>query len=607
VRILLPVLLVACQSGPPASGGGGDPADDLIAPVDFTPEPLAVSDVALTARAHHGSDQLERGRACVVADFDNDDRLDLYVGNPGDPSLWLRNVTPPGGDLAFEPQQWFAERGLMWGATAGDIDNDGDVDLFAAVGGNEGTDLDRLFRNDGQGRFTDVSEQAGILGSLSDGEPQASASAGATMVDFDADGLLDIWVNVNAVPIGLIDKDNPDDQTGRNILWRNQGDGTFSDHTFTAGLTSKAGTRHSSWLDYDNDGDLDLYENNFKERNALWRNMLRETGEATFEAVTLEMSLGITDLGFPRSSFSSTTADFNQDGWEDIFVFSRGWPASGPHLDGHALFLNAAGKGFVELSAEAGFNAFFDPFLVAGQGASDCGDVEKSDDRELDVLRRGVMGSSIADLNLDGLPDIAVGNGGPQGGMFNQLFLSTGMVQVDFESGSIMVPQYLDGSRWTDFPAAQDPELPAYVGYPYKTHGICMADFDDDGTTEMYVVNGGPQKGIDAEEREPNRMFVFDFGTRQHLKVLPIGDGVNVNRSGIGTRVDATLRRQDGTTWTVTERLRGSNGFSAQHGPELMLGLADAIAVDRLVVSWPDGTESVLTDVSPNQRVVVER
>ena len=607
MRVLMPFWLLAC--GPGEQGPlKGDPADDLLAPVDFDPQPVAVDDVALAAAVHHGAGHLERGRACVVADFDGDSRLDLYVGNPGDPSMWLRNVTEPGGALAFEPQQWLAERGLLWGATAGDVDNDGDVDLFASVGGNEGVGVDRLFRNAGDGTFTDVSEAAGVLGPRVDGMIAATASAGATMVDFDADGFLDIWVNVNAVPVSALEPDNPDSSVGLNVLWRSRGDGTYAGLGVDAGLDNKARTRHSSWLDIDNDGDLDLYENNFQGRNVLWRNLLRESGEATFERVTQELSLAGSDLSFPTSSFASAAADFNQDGWEDIMVFSRGWPKSGPHVGGHALFLNAGGRGFVEVSEASGFNAFFDPYLVAGEGGADCGDVVKSDDRETDVFRLGVMGSTVTDLNLDGVPDIAVGNGGPAGGMYDQLFLSTGLLELDIPGvGPLKVPQYLDGSSWTDSPAEQDPSLPPYGTYPYKTHGMCVADLDDDGMLEMFVVNGGPSFGEDTIEREPNRLFRFDFGVRRSLKLRLIGDGVTVNRSAIGTRVDATLRRDDGTTWTVTDRLRGSNGFSAQHGPELMLGLGDAVSVDLLHITWTDGTTTTLEDLSPNERIVIER
>ncbi|MFT5460783.1 MAG: hypothetical protein ACI9K2_007303 [Myxococcota bacterium] len=608
MREVLLLLLIGCGPGQDGQGNRPDPAADLIAPVDFEPQPFGVVDVALDAGAHHGSSHLERGRACVVADFDGDDRLDLYLGNPGDPSMWLRNVTEPGGALRFEPQQVLADRGVLWGATAGDIDNDGDVDLFASVGGNESSGVDRLFRNDGAGVFTDVSERAGVLGGRDGGLTRVMASAGATMVDFDADGWLDIWVNVNAVPASSIDLDDPDSTVGRNVLWRNRGDGTYGDMAVSAGLTTRARTRHSSWLDIDGDGDLDLYENNFQGRNVLWQNQLAETGDATFVDVTSAFSLAGTDLGFPLSSFASATADMNQDGWEDLIVFSRGWPTTGPHRDGHALFLNAAGRGFVEASGTAGFNAFFDPYLVAGEGGTDCGDVVKTGDRELDVFRLGVMGASVADLNMDGVPELLVGNGGPGGGMYDQLFLSTALVEIEVEGvGRLKVPQYMNGSEWTDAPAPQDPSLPEYGTYPYKSHGMCVADLDDDGAVEVFVVNGGPSFGPDDVEREPNRLFRFDFGTRRVLKVRLSGDGVAVNRSAIGARVDVTVHREDGRSWTLTDRLRGSNGFSAQHGPELIFGLGDAVWVDSVVVGWTDGTSTTLAGIAPDVTVVVAR
>ena len=575
----------------------------LIAPVGFRAEPQRVTDEAPRAGAQRISDSLERGRACVIDDFDGDGRFDLYAGNPADPSGWIRNVTEPGGPLQFEPGAVLTQQGLLWGAAAGDLDNDGLVDLFAAVGGNEGAGYDRYFHNDGDGELTDLAPKLGIRERANPELPRGVSSAGVALVDVDADGWLDIWINVNVVPRAELPKAPKGSSLGRNLLWQNRQD-EFVDVTLAAGLANRALTRHSAWLDIDNDGDLDLYENNFLGNNVLWRNTLRETDQPGFERVTQDFSLEGTDLRYPRNSFASAAADFNQDGWEDLFVFARGWPRGGPHPHGHALFLNVEGRGFVEVSEASGFNAFFDPYMVAGDGGGDCGDLTDAPvDGNLSSL--GVMGASVADLNQDGVPDVLIGNGGPSGGMYDQLWLSEGLVRTEFPGvGSVNVPRFVDGSRWTDWPAAQDEDLPEFPRYPYKTHGMCVGDLDDDGGLEVYVVNGGPSFLVnDLAQQEPNRLFKFDFGDRHWLKVRVTGDGVNVNRSAIGTRVDAVLRREDGTRWTVMDRLRSANGFSAQHAPELLLGLGDAVVVESLTVTWTDGEVAEMRDISPNQMV----
>jgi hypothetical protein len=567
------------------------------------PLPTRATDVGLSSGLQdtiYGG--LKRGRACLAADFDGDGRTDIYFGNPGNASHWMRNVTEPGGSLRFVAGGVLSVDGLFWGGSAGDYDNDGDVDLFVSSGGNERDSVpDKLFRNEGSGAFVDATAVTGVMDGVM---LRNQTGAGAAWVDYDSDGWLDLYVDVNLIRRDLPPGLPPEYRIGQNRLWRNNRDGTFTYASDEVGFTSRRPSRHSSWLDFDNDGDMDLYENNHEDRNILWRNTLRETGVARFVNVTDELSAPTGGgLSATNGTFSSATADFNQDGWEDLIVYSRGRMVGTDFPDGHILFLNMEGRYFLDAANLSGFNTWFDPLDSAGEGPYDC----EPGDSDLDALRElGVMGSSIGDVNLDGLPDIYVGNGGPPAGQYDQLFLTSGLAELSVSGlGTLRVPRYLDGTDFIDFPAPQDPALPRFPSYPYRAHGACMVDLDADGLIELVVANGGPSFMPDSVE-EPNQAFQFTFDEpMQYLAIKLRGDGVRVNRDAVGARVAVTLRRDsDGARWTVYDRVRSRNGFSAQHGPWLTVGLHNADVIEQVEVFWTDGRRTVHA-ASPNERLEI--
>ncbi len=533
---------------------------------------LRVDDISDESRFQDAFlDHFKRGRALLAADFDLDGRIDFYIGNVGEESFVIVSTVGPEGPL-FELGPVLLEGPVAWAAATADYDNDGDYDIFVCVGGNETVGFDVLFQNQrveaGELEFLDVTEQAGVAGPVPEGEtePLEVASAGARWIDYDRDGNVDLYVSVNT---GM---HTPPDHTGRNILWHNNGDGTFTDVTNEVNLgTSLRSSQHSTFLDIDNDGDADLYESNIGEDNVLWRNLLVETGIPDFEDVTAEFSGSPDeDLRFPMKAFASGSADFNSDGWEDIIVFMRG---SGPEIGspypaGHALFLNQGGEDFVNVAHESGLN-----------------------DRYESV--RGVMGCQVGDLNADGFPDVFFGNGGPGGGQFNQLFIT--VPDRDVEQ-----PLFLDRSDLIDFPAPVMQDIPPelYPPYPYRTHGTDIVDVDGDGLLEMAVANGGPAAQPDIV-REPNRLFTFRplGGALPHFfTVQPVGDGVSVSTDAIGTRLALTVSAPGGESWTIHRTLNGGNCFSAQNGFVVHFGLSDADTIHRLDVAWPDGTNETLTE-----------
>ncbi len=545
-----------------------------------------VQDLAVSAQFQGDyTGAFTRGRALVAADFDLDGDLDFFSGNPGDHSFILRQDRR-NGRFGFFVHQILTVDELSWGAAAADYDNDGDYDLYVSCGANEGECYDHLFQNmlmeEGLLRFEDVTETAGIKGPVPDGEtdPIPVASANGVWGDYDRDGDVDLFVSVNIWKGTIMDgplSQHPEDRPlagevadilGRNVLWENNGDGTFTDVTVARGLhLTQRPTRHSTFLDIDNDGDLDLYENNNTDLNVLWRNLLVETGEPVFEDVTAAFSPPGEDLQFPYGSFVSCAADFDNDGWEDIIAFvnnDRETVNGSPYGSGHAYFLNQEGAGFVNVADEVEINNPHIPDL-------------------------GVMGSMVGDLNGDATPDVYIGNGGPSKGQFDQLFLS------DNRPG--MMPHYANRSDLIDFPAPVNPRSRAdYPPYPYRTHGTNFVDIDGNGTLEIAVTNGGPAELPDWV-REPNRLFKFTWPSPiNYVRIRPVGDGVHVSKDAVGTRLRLTVRSPRGDTWNIHRTLYAGQCFSAQNGFALHVLIGPATVIEEAQITWPDGTVDTLTE-----------
>jgi len=532
----------------------------------------------------HG--HFNRGRSLVAADFDNDGDNDFFVGNPGDVSFILRNDQLPNGRFRMENHEILLDGAFAWGAAASDYDNDGDIDLFIAAGGNECAGFDVLFQNQfietGEMTFVDVTDIAGVAAPSLPGFPGVETGSGNAMWgDVDQDGDTDLFVNGNA-DFGCA---NVPDDLHRNTLWLNDGDGTFTDVTVDVALhTSLKASRHSTFFDYDGDSDLDLYETNWLGENILWRNRLIEDGELGFEDVTAEMSAPDNDLAYPLVSFVSCATDFNNDGFEDLMVFARGdndhpdldcsamhptgpmnmFGDLGPYDNGHAIFMNGGGTSFDNIAATTGLNDNF-------------------------TSTRGVMGSQLGDVNGDGIADLYIGNGGPAAGQHDQLYLSV--------AGSDSLT-YEDRSDLIDFAPPRFPNAPpgAYPDYPYRTHGTTIVDVDGDHRPEIMVNNGGPVALPDFV-REPNRAFKFLWDVPfSFMKVRLVGDGVDVSRDAIGSRVRVTVSANGGDTWDVYQTLNGGNCFSAQNGFDLLFGLQNADTVHEMEIRWADGSVEMITE-----------
>ncbi|MFT4624676.1 MAG: hypothetical protein ACI8PZ_003335 [Myxococcota bacterium] len=560
----------------------GDPEE-----CDFDPDDgrwrdlgVTVTDIAPEAGFQgHDFGHFNRGRALVGADFDLDGQVDFFVGNPGDESYILRATHGEGEAPSYEMAQLLLDGELSWAASAADYDNDGDYDLYVSGGGNECFGYDHLFRNmfveSGRTtlRFEDVTDEAGIAGPADPrtGDAIPTASANGAWGDVDRDGDVDLFVSTNnRLACGVFT-----DDAARNTLWLNDGDGTFTDVTEAVGLhRSLRPSRHSAWIDVDNDGDLDLYENNNKGLNVLWRNTLVEADTLRFVDVTRDAtgSDGSTLAG-PVNAFAACVEDFDNDGWQDIVSFNRAGPdCSGdpdaPLFDaaaGHRLMMNQRDGTFIDHGVSSGLA------------------VDPVDDPERD----GVMGCQLGDLNADGVLDVYIGNGGPRRGEVDQLFIA--------DSAPGEAPTFIWATPLIDWPAMDVGAVADFPSYPYRAHGTAMVDVDGDGLLELAVVNGGPDFMPDSV-REPNRLFDFDWeapGGTFHIR--PVGDGSRVSLDAIGTRLALTVLGADGELRTLHRTLSGGDCFSAQNGFEVMFGLGDAVAITRLELTWPDGTVGVRT------------
>jgi hypothetical protein len=470
-----------------------------------------------------------RGRAggAVLEDFDGDGRLDLAISSvdPCEPlHLFMQQA-----DGRFRDTAGAAGLGDQLGGinlVQADYNNDGRPDLFVMRGGWELPIRNSLLLNTGSGHFKDVTSDAGLLD-----VPHRTHSA--AWADYDNDGWLDIFVGHEETP---------------SKLFRGNGDGTFRDVTRESGISVNAFTKAVAWGDYDRDGFADLYVSNYGQANVLYRN----DGDGTFTDVTA--TAGVSG---PIMSFTSWFFDYDNDGWEDLFVagFVPSVTEAAKHYLGERatgdtmrLYRNVEGRRFDDVTTAAGL----DRVVLA-------------------------MGANFGDLDNDGWLDFYLGTGAP--------------------SYAALVPNLLfrndEGRRFADVTTASG------TGHLQKGHGVAFGDVDGDGDQDLYVNVGGFVPGDDY-----HRLLFRNPGTsaawiRVRLK------GVRTNRSGLGARVTSTVRTPSGRR--TIPRVVSTGGSFGANPLALHVGLGDALAIERLTVEWPASREvQVLTGVPLRETIVIE-
>ena len=470
-------------------------------------------------------DKVDGGRGSAWGDYDNDGDLDIVAVGTYQPHVLYRN----NGDGTFTnvaEQAGVADPRGGWGSLFADYNNDSYPDLYITRGGWSGAAENTLYRNNGDSTFTDVTHTAGVA------DPQSSFCA--AWADYDNDGYIDLYIANGVIGDGAA-----------NVLYRNNGDGTFTNTAETAGVANTGNSLGTAWGDYDKDGYIDLHVINYGQSNVLYRN----NGDGTFTDVTATtgMNLSVTD------AFVTFFLDVDNDADLDLFISNSGAfqafiagqiTGSATHdSDRQVLYRNNGDGTFTDVTKESGlYHAY------------------------------GAMGANFGDINSDGYVDIYLATGAPQMGRLERdaLFQNNG-----------------DGT-FTDATTALG------LGNIGKGHGVTFGDADADGDVDIYVPVGGAFIGD-----QWHNLFYQNTGTGNNYLTLKLV-GVQSNRDGIGAKV--TLNVGDST---IYREVSGGCGFGSTNSLPLEIGLGKHTKVDTLEIIWPSGQVDTHRNLSVNQELLV--
>jgi len=531
------------------------------------------------------------GVAC--GDIDNDGFDEIYVCQPaGLPNRLYRNL----GDGRFEDVTEAAGVGVLDDtscAVFADIDNDGNQDLIVVRAAGP-----LLFRNRGNGKFALEAEAFHFA------QPPQGTFAGAALGDYDRDGWLDIYFSLYSYYEGIDQYRYPtpyfDARNGpANFLLRNHRDGTFRDVTAEAGLSQN--NHHfsfdSGWCDYNHDGWADLYVVNDFGRKNLYRN----NGDGTFTDVA--EAAGVLDIG---PGMSCAWFDYDNDGNQDLYV-SDMWEPAGTrvsmqaafmkdvsedvralyrrHAKGNSLFRNRGDGGFEDRSGpagveKAGWSWSCAAWDFAHEGRSDLyianGMISGPDRYDLQgFFWRQVVAQSPANATpsrpyeegWNAINELIRADGTWNGYQRNVFFANNGDGTFSRISG-IAGLDFIDDSR-----------------------SFALADLDHDGTLEVVLKNRtGPQLRILRNVME-GRGASICFRLR----------GRQSNRDAIGASVTV-----EGAAGRQVKFLQAGTGFFSQHSKELFFGLGRQAGAVRASVQWPSGLVQEFENLPPNHRIEVE-
>jgi hypothetical protein len=486
----------------------------------------------------------------ALFDYDNDGWIDIYflngaalpetvVGELPRNALYRNN-----GDWTFTDvteQAGVGDLGYGLGVAVADYDNDGMADLYVNNFG-----LNRLYRNLGDGTFRDVSHEARLA-------RETKVRAGACFLDMDRDGDLDLYsanyvdFNYDNHIVRMIGPHQfhpgPKDYRGvPDDLFRNNGDGTFTNVAQQAGIAALASTGMGVIaLDYDEDGDSDVFVCNDAAPNFLFQN----DGRGKFNEVALAAGVAFDLRGNANSSMGVDCADYDNDG----------------HLD---LFMTSFSNESPVLYRNIGQGLFEDTTNRAGVGIA--------------AFRHVNWGTGFVDFDHDGDRDLFISNGHF---MDNIRYIDD---RTSVNVANVLLMNSGD-ARFVDVSDRCGNGLAAVA----SSRGAAFDDLDNDGDVDVVVLNANNSPNVMRNESKT-------AGHWLQLKLL----GVNSNRAGVGARVEVVA----GSLGQVAE-VHSGRGYQSHYGTTLHFGLGKHDQVDRITVRWPSGPVRTYKDILPDRIVVL--
>ncbi|MCR4411527.1 MAG: CRTAC1 family protein [Thermoguttaceae bacterium] len=489
-------------------------------------------------------------------DYDGDGLVDLYFVN-GAPLPGMQVDRPPKNRLYRNLGAWkfrdvtdaagVGDTGYGLAVAIGDYDNDGRPDIYLS---NYGANV--LYRNNGDGTFTDVTPRAGVA-TGNDIPAEKKVGAGVSFLDIDADGNLDIYCanymrfapSDNKVPVvdGIPRYSGPKDfDPEHDMLFRNNGDGTFTDISAPAGIASYRGTGMGIvCLDFDDDRDTDIVVMNDLRRNFLFEN----DGKGKFKELALGAGVAFNVDGMERGSMGIDAADFDNDGRIDLYQTSFG-------------------KELPTLYRNTGDGMFDDVTRSRGAGAG--------------LYQHVKWGLGFADFDNDGFRDLYVANG----------HLDDNVHLFD-DSTSYYVRNTVlrnTGGRFTNVSDVcgdgTRPEL--------SSRGVALDDLDNDGRIDIVVLNSRRESTLVRN--------VSPQGATHWLQVRL--QGTRSNRDGVGARVDVVAG-----DLRLVDEVHSGRGYQSHFGSRLHFGLGGRNRVDRVTVRWIGGGVDVVENIEADQLITI--
>lgn len=476
----------------------------------------------------------------VLDDFNGDHYLDLMVSSYGLKDQLRYFESDGNGGYADKT----ADAGLtgLWSGLnmiQADYDNDGLTDVLVLRGawlGNEGMHPNSLLKNEGGGHFRDVTREAGLYSLF----PTQTASWG----DYNNDGWIDLFVG----------NETTDSLESPCQMYVNNGDGTFTDKATDLGLDIRGFVKGCSWGDVNRDGWPDLYVSNMIGANYL---MMNSGNGGRFTDVSEQAG-----VQHPLFSFPCWFFDFDQDGWQDIFV-------SGFNPGDFETAAGEVAKDYLGLPNQAE-----KPRLYRNRGDGTFDEISRQ--ARIDKALY-TMGCNFGDLNNDGYLDFYAATGTPDFRALipNRMFLNDG------------------GIEFKDVTSAGG------FGHLQKGHGVAFGDVDADGDQDVYTVLGGSYAG----DRYMNALYLNPGAGNHWISLKLVGS--SSNRSAIGAAVRTVIEDSDGNEKVFHQRVSSGGSFGA-NPLRIEQGLGANVRIDRIEIDWPgENKPQIFTAIAIDHHYVI--